>query len=272
MDWLKAWDLTAHKTPDTPITFHVLDNCELLYICQGTVDAKIVEKQYILKPGQLAIISPMEGHSISPIEFPYKRQGMNVKIDHLKLKGISPVMTSILERQTPDWNHVFDLNTEPKLIELIDEIIFESKNNLPEKEDMQSILFHKLLLKLYRLFPERFLPSASDELIEDAKKYIENNIENFMSVQELAEKYYYTPSHFIVRFKNYTGYTPQKYYNLCRMVRARRLLSDTSLTLNVVAEKCGFSDLNSFVRCFRSTMNITPGKFRENLTSKHPDE
>lgn len=272
MDIIKSWDITTEKASNSPTPFHVHDCCELLYICQGTVDAKIVEKPYTLKPGQLVIISPLEGHSISPVEFPYKRMGIYVKPEQLKLIGISPLISSALERHSPDWEHVFDLNSHPKSAEIIKEIISEYKNNLPEKEEMQRILLNQLLLHLYRIYHERFIQTTPDDPIEEARKEIEENIENFASVKDLAEKYYYTPSHFIVRFKNHTGYTPQKYYNLCRIVRARRLLLDTSLTLSVVAEKCGFSDLNSFVRCFRSTMNITPGKFRENLTSKHPEE
>ena len=100
--------------------------------------------------------------------------------------------------------------------------------------------------------------------MEKAKKYIEEHITDFTSVEEMAKEFYLTPSHFIVRFKKYTGYTPQKYYNMCRMVKARQLLSDAQNPLSYVAEQCGFSDLNSFVRAFRQTMKVTPGKFREN--------
>ena len=272
MDLIKCWDTTAKEATNAPTPFHIHDCCELLYICQGTVDAKIVEKPYTLKPGQLVIISPLEGHSIIPIGFPYKRMGLHVNPNQLKLTGVSPVITSALERHPPEWNHVFDLNQLPKSVELIEEIILESKKNLPQKEEMQRILFEQLLLLLYRQFPDRFFKSTDDSVIEEARREIESNPENFISVKEMAEKYYYTPSHFIVRFKKHTGYTPQKYYNLCRMVKARRLLLDTSLTLSVISDMCGFSDLNSFVRCFRSTMNITPGKFREQSTSKYHEE
>ena len=104
-------------------------------------------------------------------------------------------------------------------------------------------------------------------MIEQCKRYIEEHLTDFPQVKNMSKMYYMTTTRFIDRFKKHTGYTPHKYYNICRMAKARYLLSTGNETLAEVAEKSGFLDLNSFVRAFRSTMGITPGKFRENMES-----
>ena len=104
---------------------------------------------------------------------------------------------------------------------------------------------------------------------EEAKRYLDKNFAENISVNELAKSFFLTPSHFIVRFKKYTGYTPCQYKGMRRLEKARALLADSRLTLGEIAEKCGYSDLNSFVRSFRQAMNVTPGQFRTLSSSKN---
>ncbi len=264
MDWLDSWRLNTTSLQEYQNVLHIHECCELLYIIDGEVVAKVAGKTYKGKGGQLFVASRLEGHCIEIVKFPCRRIVTHIKTEALPLFGINSFLTALLERHPEGWVHLFDLNKCPKAKDLIEEINTEKNSSFSAGEEMIKVLLHQLLLQLYRAFPERFLTASDDELMEKAKKYIEEHITDFTSVEEMAKEFYLTPSHFIVRFKKYTGYTPQKYYNMCRMAKARQLLSDAKNSLSYVAEQCGFSDLNSFVRAFRQTMKVTPGKFREN--------
>lgn len=264
MEWLDSWRLNTDSSEEYQDMLHIHEYCELLYLLDGEAVSTVAGKKYRIKSGQLLVVCRMECHSLEISRFPCERIVTHIETNALPLFGISSVLISLLERHPEGWVHLFDLSECPKARELIEEINKEKSKNLPASDEMLAVLFHQLLLQLYRAYPERFLTATSDELMEEAKKYIEEHFADFPTVAKMAKEFYLTPSHFIVRFKKYTGYTPQKYYNICRMVKARQLLSETNKPLSYVAEQCGFSDINSFVRAFRQIMNITPGKFREN--------
>ena len=70
-------------------------------------------------------------------------------------------------------------------------------------------------------------------------------------------------SHFIRGFKLYTGYTPHEYLLSYRLRQAKQLLSTSSLTIEEIAERCGFNSASHFARAFRSAENTSPTKFRK---------
>lgn len=262
MEWLTAWNSTMTAIEQGYVVSHIHDACEFLYLQQGEAEMQVGDQCYLLRPQHLMIVSRLEVHKLTPLQLPYTRIGLNIDCSALGRIGIPPFLSAVMMNHGNGSCHLFDLRNSPQIGQLMEEIYREKVNEQPEKQEMLGVLLHTLLLHLYRLNPERFQAGSGDALMEEARQYIINHFADFSSVQEMAAGYYLTPSHFILRFKKYTGYTPQKYRKLCRMAHARHLLLEDKLELSEIAERCGFSDVNGFVRCFRETMNITPGRFR----------
>lgn len=61
------------------------------------------------------------------------------------------------------------------------------------------------------------------------------------------------------------GQTPHAYLTARRIAAARRLLSQTSLPLAMVAADCGFSHQSHLGTAFRAATGLTPGEYRRRM-------
>ena len=269
MDWLNSWIKSSAEGDSAISPMHIHDKCELLYLVEGSADMRIGNAKYTLLPNSLAIIGALEPHDLTPTAFPYTRIGMHIDVSLLDSIGIPSTLSAVLKEHTEEFCHVIRLQENDGTEKLAREIFEEYIGKDEMSEKLASMLFHQLLIQLYRSHPESFPTPDKDGEMEEAKRYLDKHFADGISVNELASMFFLTPSHFIVRFKKYTGYTPCKYKGLCRLNRARLLLTDRRLTLGEIAEMCGYADLNSFVRSFRQAMNVTPGQFRALSASKN---
>jgi AraC-like DNA-binding protein len=69
-------------------------------------------------------------------------------------------------------------------------------------------------------------------------------------------------SHFSRTFKEIVGEKYVEYITKYRLEVAKRLLLETDLKIDDIAEKVGYLGRNSFIRIFRKYEGITPGKYR----------
>ncbi|MDF2715311.1 MAG: AraC family transcriptional regulator [Paenibacillus sp.] len=65
------------------------------------------------------------------------------------------------------------------------------------------------------------------------------------------------------RFKAAYGMTPSDYVTSLRLSRARALLAETKLTLEQIAEQCGYDDGLYLSRIFTKKLNISPSQYRK---------
>jgi len=265
MTLIHTWQSTSTPKDNAISIRHVHRSCEFLLITDGAVRMNIGEKEYRLYAGDMAVIPALETHDLYPECFPYSRIGFHIDCDHLNMLQISPILASILIFKSADRNQAFSLQDQPIVCSLIRRLHEELICNNPYREDMSRLLFHELLLHLYRIAQNSFRCSRGDLRMEEARLYIESHFGDQTSVEEIAAGYYLSTSHFIACFKEYTGFTPHRYRKLCRVAHARKLLIEGKSSLSEIAEICGFSDSGSFIRSFRETMQITPMKFRENF-------
>ena len=129
-----------------------------------------------------------------------------------------------------------------------------------------------LCAMLYRLagllWAERKLPPCNgfhmETLLENLRCHLDNPLDN----NELADALNVgrTTSH--KRFVERCGMPPHRFMRQLRLDQAKELLLASELPVGVIAEQCGFPDLQYFITLFRKEYGLPPGKFR----AKHLSE
>jgi len=100
-------------------------------------------------------------------------------------------------------------------------------------------------------------------------KYLHENFTASITIDELSQKFAYSPNHIINVFKSEYGMTPHKYVNKLRLERAKQLLLTTTLSTDSIAYQSGFSDYTTFYRNFFSDECKSPAQWKnEKLLQK----
>ena len=94
--------------------------------------------------------------------------------------------------------------------------------------------------------------------LAEAVSLMEANIEEPISLQELAEHVGLSRRQLERLFQQYIQCVPTRYYLELRLERARQLLLQTSTPIAEIAIMCGFSSAPHFSKCYRDTFGLPP--------------
>ncbi len=122
----------------------------------------------------------------------------------------------------------------------------------------------------YKTIDERALssPLRTQVSLNDCIKYIYDNYNKVITLEELAAIAKVSKYHFCNIFKEYTGKSFKEYQNNIRISKALELLATTDIPITEIAFLCGFNDSNYFSRKFRQITGKTPAATREELKEK----
>ena len=99
--------------------------------------------------------------------------------------------------------------------------------------------------------------------IRDCLNYIDFHYMEPLSLESLAARFSVNKNYLSSRFHKEVGMTVTDYINQIRVQRASGLLRKTSLSVQQVAEQCGFADGNYFTRIFKKIQGVTPNEYRK---------
>lgn len=100
--------------------------------------------------------------------------------------------------------------------------------------------------------------------IKEIIAWIEEHLEDDLSLDVVAEKAGYSPYYFSRMFLAHSRRTVMDYVRGRRLVRgARRLLAESELRLVDLAFDCGFDSQEAFTRAFKRMFGTPPARFRE---------
>jgi len=103
----------------------------------------------------------------------------------------------------------------------------------------------------------------NDTLLNDALQYLKDNANKPISIKSLSKIYGLSPVQFTRRFKSHTGITPTAFLTNLRLLKARKLLLETDLTLDYIALECGYQSGFYLSRIFSKNYNMSPSHFRK---------
>jgi AraC family transcriptional regulator len=95
------------------------------------------------------------------------------------------------------------------------------------------------------------------------KEFIDANLEDDLSLADIAAVAGLSQYHFARAFRKTVGVTPQQYVMQQRIERAKQLLADAELPIVEVSLRTGFKNQSHFTTLFRKFTNLTPKTWRD---------
>ena len=100
------------------------------------------------------------------------------------------------------------------------------------------------------------------KMLRDAVFYIEQNVDQPINFKQFAKKVNIGYSSFRHEFRRHIGLSPKQYHIQLRISKAKSLLTNTTLTVNAIAEALNFGSPYYFMKLFKKRAEMSPTQWR----------
>jgi len=157
-------------------------------------------------------------------------------------------------------NQILDYVILPNELEYLKKTLISlNKISISSEQEVRSPIKHK------RDILEISQPDISNLKTKNAIKYIGSNYAKKIRLKTLATECNYSVSAFSVMFKKECGISSTEYINAYRISVAKKMLSETMMSVSSIAYRCGFEDVSYFVKVFKAIQNVTPTNYRKRI-------
>jgi transcriptional regulator GlxA family with amidase domain len=101
-----------------------------------------------------------------------------------------------------------------------------------------------------------------DDIIQKAQAYIENNLPEKITTEDLSAMFNIGRRNFDRRFIKATGNTPVEYSQRVKIEKAKKAFETTRRSVNEVMYDVGYSDVKAFREVFRKYTGISPMEYK----------
>lgn len=231
----------------------IINSYEIILVDKGVVYIQEENKNYILKPNDLLILSPKKNH-LGTIETNIEVSFYWVHFTVSDYKSLN--LTS---------NH-FNLSKSYKIINLFKQMIHSSYS--PDyPKDYIDILIAQLLLELQIIQNKQ--SDSFRPLTKEISEWIRINSDKMLTVYDVANHFKYNEDYLSKLFKKTFKISIKNFIINQKIERAKYYLLNTNYTIKQIAINIGFNESNSFIKYFKYHENVTPTYFRNLYFNTH---
>lgn len=254
--------------------YHYHDFVKILIFISGKVTYLIEGKAYRLRPWDILLVGNEEIHKpiIEPGEI-YERFIIWVNPAFIEKHNNYDcnLMTCFKLALQEKYNLI---RPDMEVINNIRFILLQLENACKSEEFGNRILKNSILMQLIVHLNREYLNEANnrkgkssgnvdvkyDKTIEKILDYLNSNLDNDLSIDNLSSKFYISKYYLMHKFKKQTGYSLHQYILHKRLIKAGALVKQGVPPTQVCTE-CGFGDYSNFVRAFKKMYGTSPKNY-----------
>lgn len=193
-------------------------------------------------------------------------QSSSLDLWHLKWVHFNgPMMDSLYQKYIERGGQpVFTSEQFEEYISCLDQI-FKIADSLDYIKDMMlnEQFSHLLSLLMKDSWNPEQAKEASQYDITQIKKFIDENVDKKIQLDDLANMFFINKFYLTRRFKEKYDTTINAYINQVKITQAKRLLRFSNDSIETIAHSIGIDDANYFSRLFKKIEGTTPGQYRK---------
>lgn len=231
---------------DRQVDFHTHDTAELVFVKLGRTWIDVAGQTLEGQTGTLYILPGKVAHNQRSVGR-WKTQCLLLDHDGSQLD------------ETP---RTLDLSQDPLFHRWMDDLCELSASNRRMADPVADALLLTLLARVAKLEDQTRTKNALHPSLARAESFLQEHLTEHVEAERLAHVSHTSYSHLSALFRERFGCGPMRHHQNLRMELARKLLLNSYLSVDEVAQKIGYEDTNYFVRVFRKTFGQPPGQWR----------
>lgn len=273
------------KSPDDFVKMRQRDSIEMVYVVKGVLNIIIEDKKCSFSAGDTYLLNR------NTRSFPLFSEGMEEISLFFAEDFLSKVLTAPMPESCKRLVDFLVSNTSKSYHKSIDYIEFRKqpststdrpgeclhaiKQEMIEKKPGFRHFIHGHMCKLlaclgssddqYAIYHNLGLQKG--HLADDMKFFMDTH-KRRISRKELSEHFNYSEDYLAKLFKSQTGQSIMDYNQWIYLEEAKRLLTDSELSIGDIAKKIGFTNRSQFYKVFEDNFFLTPNAYRNENTQK----
>lgn len=252
------------------IEAHTHDYYEFYFFVEGDISMQVGKDVYPIQFGDAMLIPPNMPHRaiIHNPEVPYRRFVFWISKEYYEhLAEISPCFTYAIDYASKNKQYVCHLDQislnslQSKMLRLLEEM----QSNRFGKELQIELYVEDFMLSINRLVYDILEPkqvTSDASLYTKLVEYIEEHLEEELSLEKLSEEFYVSKYHIAHVFKDYIGLSIHQFITKKRLALCQEAIR-ANMNITDVYHMYGFGDYSSFYRAFKKEYGISPKEYRD---------
>lgn len=250
------------------VTLHHHDFYEIYFFLSGNVQYNIEDRSYLMTPGDVLLISPMELHQpvFGQTHLDYERYVLWINKQYLDgLSSPGQDFTRCFDTTLPGHSNLLRPAgvSRQYLTFLMEQIRSEQDSRKPYSEVAALTYLVQLMITLNRMAIQNKGEGqikAPESVIYNILTYVNEHYQEDLSLDDLANRFFLSKYHLSREFQRLVGTSVHRYIVQKRLAMAKQMLSDGQPSAQVY-QRCGFGDYSSFYRAFKTEYQISPKEF-----------